>query len=274
MLLVGAPPLPEVEPVAAFVVGTSPPPDVDPAPTPVTCPVHAVSASAPNPIASLILIAFSAGDCRGAVPVSTARRRYRGGAQERRVPREMGAVQTAKSGSLPHASSTLGGGLGRRWWRTGRRGSGGKRRRRAGRRRWGSGSGGSEPAARLVLYGGWEGQSEAGDTWAFDGAAWVPLHPAHAPSTAEHGSNRAAALGRPREGSGHDDPRSQSLRAQAASVEAVSRRAPANTVVAFSVMLPSDRAARMGRALHALDGLSVGDAFGDASSSRPRSSSR
>ncbi len=48
-----------------------------------------------------------------------------------------------------------------------------------------SGTGGGPPAPSphgLLLFGGWEGQTEAGDTWAFDGATWTQREPAHAPS--------------------------------------------------------------------------------------------
>jgi N-acetylneuraminic acid mutarotase len=58
-----------------------------------------------------------------------------------------------------------------------------------------SGPGGppAPSSQRLVLFGGWEGQADAGDTWAFDGAAWTGLHPAHAPSA--RNSAAAAAIG-------------------------------------------------------------------------------
>ena len=47
---------------------------------------------------------------------------------------------------------------------------------------------------RLILFGGWEGQTEAGDTWAFDGAAWTQLQLAEAPS-ARNSSAVAAVSG-------------------------------------------------------------------------------
>jgi hypothetical protein len=58
----------------------------------------------------------------------------------------------------------------------------------------GGGSGGAaSQQERLVLFGGWLGPMDVGDTWAFDGSAWTELQPVHSPSA--RNATAFAALG-------------------------------------------------------------------------------